>query len=164
MAEMITFTIDRFKFNYRIVGVAVHHAHVLLQRSKADTHWALPGGRAEFFEDSTATLRREMDEELHVAAVVDRLIWIVENFYTNQGKSVHELALYYEMHFPKQAALYEFTKPFIGNENGEHLIFQWHPLDRLHTISVLPTFLQQGLHAIPTTTEHIIISQFQEKN
>ncbi|MBN2011179.1 NUDIX hydrolase [candidate division KSB1 bacterium] len=164
MGDMIEFKCNNVLFKYRIVGIALHNDRVLLQKSKLDTHWALPGGRAEMFEDSIATLKREMLEELKVEVSVGRLIWIVENFYEYTGQLVHEVALYYLIHFPPESALYQLDTPLITQDNGYELTFQWHPIGTIEQLYLLPEFLQRSLKSIPMGTEHVVVSDFQEKN
>ena len=90
---MITLAHGDYSFNYRIVGVALHDGHVLLHRGESEDFWTLPGGRAELGEPAEETLRREMREELGVEVEVERLLWVVENFFSYQGRSWHELAV-----------------------------------------------------------------------
>lgn len=60
-----------------------------------DDFWTLPGGRVEFFENSDATLHRELLEELGAGAVVKRHLWYVENFFEYSGKQCHEIGNYF---------------------------------------------------------------------
>ncbi len=162
--QMIELKSNNIRFKYRVVGIAIHNDCVLLQTVKGFDFWALPGGRAEFFEDSMATLKREMKEELGVDIIVDRLIWIVENFYESNHTLIHELALYYQMSFPKDTSYYELDGPFRASDNGYEIIFQWHNIDKLSQIKLYPEFLQKSLRSMPMGTEHIIISDFQGIN
>src|SRR5262245_28429314 len=87
------------RFNYRVVGVAIHDGSVLLHRAEHESFWTLPGGRAEHGETAEQTIRREMLEEIATGVLVDRLLWVVENFFEYEGVSYHELALYFLIHF-----------------------------------------------------------------
>ncbi len=64
-----------------------------------------------------------MREELEVEVRVERLIWVVENFFEYQGMSPHELGLYFLMRFPEGSPLYGKQEPFEGDEEGIKLIF-----------------------------------------
>ncbi len=90
---MICFDQGTRRFNYRVVGVAIHDDSVLLHRAAGESFWTLPGGRAEHGETAEQTIRREMLEELETDVHVDRLLWVVENFFEYDGLSYHELAL-----------------------------------------------------------------------
>lgn len=153
---MITFEEGKVRFNYRVVGIALNGNRVLIHRAEKDDFWSLPGGRVKLLETSKDTLKREMREELGVEIHVERLIWIVENFFEYEDKSYHELALYFLMTFPHDSHLYGKSEPFVGGEEGIKLIFKWHQLDELEKISLYPAFLQKALKSIPEVTEHIV--------
>ena len=57
-------------------------------------------------EDAEKALAREMQEELGVDVCVDRLLWVVENFFNYQDNPYHELGLYFLMSIPKDAGLW----------------------------------------------------------
>ena len=157
---MITLRQGAQAFNYRVVGAVIHEGRVLLHRGESEDFWTLPGGRAELGEPATETLKREMREELEVDAQVERLLWVVENFFTCLGAEWHELAFYFLMSFPPGSDIYQRSEPFFGYEEtqpeGMTLIFEWHSLDRLDEITLLPSFLKQGLRSLPKGTEHIV--------
>ena len=157
----IAFTEGKARFNYRIVGCVLHDRRVLLHRAERDDFWALPGGRGELLEPSAETLRREMREELGVDARVERLLWVVENFFENEELAFHEVALYYLMSFPPGCPLY--GRPiFEGDEEGVRLIFQWHPVDQLEGIRLFPTFLRTALQSIPGGIVHVVHTDVDE--
>ncbi len=91
---------------------------------------------------SHQTLKREMREELGTEIHIERLLWIIENFFT-LGETYHELGLYFLITFP-------------AREQSPGLAFQWHPLSGLQNINLQPAFLRSALNAIPATTEHIV--------
>jgi ADP-ribose pyrophosphatase YjhB (NUDIX family) len=181
---MIAFDAGRVRFSFRVTGVAVRDGRVLLQHIRQpvrrqpagevalpgervpsrqveiDDFWCLPGGRAELLEPAADTLRREMREELGVAVGVERLLWVVENFFDHDGRAYHELGLYFAMALPPDAGLHARTGPFAGDEafheGGIALVFQWQPLDRLGGLALYPTFLRQALRALPATTAHLV--------
>src|SRR5262245_5201710 len=101
---MIRFDQGNRRFNYRVVGVAIHTDSVLLPRADDAPLWTLPGGRAEHGETAEQTIKREMVEELETDVHVNRLLWVVENFFEYDGLSYHELALYFLIRLPQGAA------------------------------------------------------------
>lgn len=153
---MITFAQENTRFTYRIVGVAIEDGRVLLHQAEGDDFWALPGGRAELLEPAAATLRREMREELDIEVEVVRLLWLVENFFQHQGHDHHELGLYFLMQTPAGWPHRTAVEPFIGDENGVRLVFQWFPLDKLASLRVYPSFLPEGLRNLPLTLQHVV--------
>ncbi|HET9494159.1 MAG TPA: NUDIX domain-containing protein [Chloroflexia bacterium] len=159
----ITFTTGDRAFNLRAVAVIVHNGRALLHRAVVDDFWALPGGRVELGEAAADTLRREMREEIGEEVEVGRLLWLVENFFEYMGKRWHEIAFYFEVRLPPGCPLYEATEPFSGMEDfypegsgGIELIFQWHSVDGLESVYLLPSFLRTGLRSLPEQTQYIV--------
>ncbi|HEX6292010.1 MAG TPA: NUDIX hydrolase [Herpetosiphonaceae bacterium] len=153
---MLTFDHVQGRFNYRTVGVIYHDHHVLLHRADYESFWSLPGGRVEFAESAQAALVRELREELGVAASIERLLWVVENFYEYSQQRHHEIAFYFLVSLPPNAAICRQDTPFIGDEPGVVLIFQWFPVDQLETVDLYPSFLRQALQRLPSGIEHIV--------
>jgi ADP-ribose pyrophosphatase YjhB (NUDIX family) len=152
---MIVFDQGRLRFNYRIAGVAIHKGRVLVHRGEQDDFWALPGGRGEFMERATDTLRREMHEEIDVVVGIGRLLWVVEDFFEFQERSFHELALYFLMTLPMDCPLLAQDR-FYGVEERNRLIFEWHNLDELPALKLYPAFLRTGLQKLPQTPRHVV--------
>lgn len=154
---MITFREGRHTFVYRVVGIALDGGRVLLHKVEGQDFWSLPGGRGEFLETSADTLRREMREELDCAVRVERLVWVVENFYADDTRSYHELGFYYQMTLPPDSPLGQGDGPFARRElTGEPLIFRWFPLAKVGHLPLYPTFLRSGLQALPGTVTHVV--------
>jgi 8-oxo-dGTP pyrophosphatase MutT (NUDIX family) len=153
---LITYRTSDKRFNYRVAGVAIHNSSVLLQGEEQGTNWVLPGGRAELLEPSQETLKREMREELGVEIRVERLLWVVENFFRADGISCHELGFYFQITLLDAPHLMESHLPFPGIEEGLPLVFQWFPLEEIGNVPFYPLVLKRALQAIPTTTEHIV--------
>ena len=143
-------------FNFRVAGVALDGDQVMLHRAEMDDFWALPGGRVRPTETSEQALVREMQEELDVTVRVERLLWIVENFFEYDSQRYQELGLYFLMAFPEDSGLYEKRDVYEGREEGLKLFFQWYPLDTLDQIRILPSFLSTGLRSIPDAPTHIV--------
>lgn len=153
---MITLTRDDIRFTFRVVGVAIHEGRVLLHQAEGDDFWALPGGRAELLEPAPETLRREMVEELNAEVEVDRLLWVVENFFLHQGLRHHELGMYFLMHFAPSSPVLRHQGPFDGYEGHTRLFCQWFPVADLAQMRVYPSFLRQELRNPPATTQHVV--------
>jgi ADP-ribose pyrophosphatase YjhB (NUDIX family) len=153
---MITFGIGSMRFIYRVVGVALDQDRVLLHRAENEDFWTMPGGRCELLEPATDTLKREMLEELEAEVTVGRLLWVMENFFEYEGRSCHELALYFLMSLPPDSPLTGRTEPFLGDEEGTRLIFRWIPLDELEDLIILPSFLKTALKSPPEAITHLV--------
>lgn len=160
---MITFKHGAKRFTYRIAAVIENQGKILLQRSDKDTFWALPGGHAELMETAQETLQREMREELGAEIQIDRLLWVVENFFTDQKHTVHELGLYFLSHLPADSPYLNSDGPFECLENADptrqvKITFQWVPRQAaiLTQLPVLPEFLQTRLEHLPSEVEQIL--------
>lgn len=155
--SMLTFDRDGARFTYRVVAVVLDGDRVLLHRAERDDFWALPGGRAELLEPAATGLRREMREELGVEVRVGRLLYVAENFFAHAGKAWHELGLYFLVNLPPDSSLLGRAEPFDGwEEGGIRLIFRWFPLDELPRARLYPSFLREGLRALPAVPTHIV--------
>ncbi len=153
---MLSFRDGEKCFNYRVVGVALQGDSILLHKEDREDFWSLPGGRGEWFEHSTDTLKREMLEEIGVEVEVGPLVWVVENFYTYDGQKRHELALYYQMFLPKGNRYMSTTGPLAGIEEGTPMTFRWFQLDELDSLVLHPSFLQEALRSPLDETRHIV--------
>jgi ADP-ribose pyrophosphatase YjhB (NUDIX family) len=154
---MIRFDQGHRRFNYRVVGVAVHSDSVLLHRADHEPFWTLPGGRAEHGETATETIRREMREELATDIEIVRLLWLVENFFDYEGLTYHEIALYFLIQFPPDSRPLS-VNAFDSVDGDVPLRFQWFPIQReaLERLPLLPAFLPEGLTDLPLSIVHIV--------
>ena len=69
------------RFGYRVSALAARDGYVLLHRSELDDFWSLAGGGCEMLESSEVALREEMGIDVRV----ERLLWVVENFFGRDG-------------------------------------------------------------------------------
>jgi len=143
-------------FQCRVAGVAVEGARVLLHHAAFEDFWTFPGGRAELGEPLAEGLRREMREELDTEVTVERLLWVVENFFTYAGKRYHELGFYFLMTLPLGSPLLAATAPLVREADDTHLIFQWHARDALEGVRLFPACLRHALRALPDSPCHVV--------
>jgi ADP-ribose pyrophosphatase YjhB (NUDIX family) len=154
---MISLRHDGWQFDLRAAAIAIHHDHVLLHRAETDDFWAMPGGRVELGEKAEDAVVREMREETAMTVTVERLVWVVENFFALAGRRHHELGFYYLVALPPDIAKLNLSEQFFGyEEGGPRLIFQWFPINTLSEIRLYPSFLQTGLGSIPGSISHIV--------
>jgi ADP-ribose pyrophosphatase YjhB (NUDIX family) len=146
------------RFNYRVVGVAVHEHAVLLHQAEGDEFWTFPGGRAEIGEPAEQTLQREMREEIATEVEVVRLLWFVENFFTYADMRYHEIALYFLMRLPATSKYLVQPDSFEGEDGETKLIFRWFPqqAEVLSSLPLLPSFLQTAVQELPESVRHIV--------
>lgn len=153
--EMDTvFKTDNGVFNYRVAGVWIEKDAVLLHKNINDNHWALPGGRVSMMEESKVAVEREFLEELGIQMKTEKFLWSTENFFTHQEEKIHEIGFYYLVS-PIETYPYN-PEPFFGIE-GERLIYQWIPFEKLEDVSLQPAFLKEALMNVSKKTRHIAI-------
>ena len=152
---MLTFRSHDGVFNYRVAAVLMRPDTVLIQRAPDDDFWALPGGRVEFGETSSDALVRELREEIGICVEVQRLLWLVENFFATPGEPYHEISLYYSVRaLDPLPTGPEF--PGLTEDRQPPLVFRWQALETLAEIRLFPTFLAGGLRDLPTEIAHIV--------
>jgi len=153
---MITFKSNGIRFTYRVGGTIIQNEHVLCQSVPDEGFFFLPGGRAELGESASVSIVREMQEELGVPMNIERLLYVVENFFTESVDSSHELGLYFLMNVPDDSYLNKSLEPFERvDEADNHLLFEWLPLAELETLTLYPSVFQKALQKIPETTMHL---------
>jgi ADP-ribose pyrophosphatase YjhB (NUDIX family) len=163
---MITFKPADIRFTYRVGGILIHHEQVLCQAAYKEGYWFLPGGRAELGESASVTLLREMQEELGVVMKIERLLYVVENFFTDPNDAWHELGLYFLMTAPADSYLYQSLETITHvDEAGNHLRFDWLPIAHLEEFPLYPPFFQKALQETPEHTVHFEVhrSRFDSK-
>jgi ADP-ribose pyrophosphatase YjhB (NUDIX family) len=143
------------RFNCRSVAVIIEKEKVLLHRVQGNTYWSLPGGRVEMHESSNDTVAREMSEELEVVVTVDRPLWIVENFFNNYNRRLHEVAFYFLVKLPHDNP-YAGVETFERMDDLTELHFRWCEIRDLRNVDLFPTFLRTSLLQLPGSVQHII--------
>jgi ADP-ribose pyrophosphatase YjhB (NUDIX family) len=156
MDHLITFDRADIRFSFRAVGIALHAGRVLLHRAVQDDFWALPGGRGELLETARDTIVREMCEELGETVAVERLVWVVENFFEYSDVRHHQLAFYWRIAFPADSPVYQRTAPWQRSADETELIFEWFPVAALERVRLFPTFLRHGLQHLPDQIVHLV--------
>ncbi|MES5100925.1 NUDIX hydrolase [Agrobacterium sp. BA1120] len=152
-------------FSFRVAGLVFHDGHLLVNRGTTDRYWALPGGRAEIGESSEETLLREIEEELHVKARIERLLWSAENFFSYGDYQAHELAFYYLIHL-EQAFPFHETEIVHRIVDGVDVEFRWLPatVSALMEHDLRPAFIAERINALPQRHEHLIVREGSPRN
>lgn len=152
---MITFDRGSSRFNFRSVAVFISEGHVLLHKMESDSFWSLPGGRVEFFEFSSETVVREMEEELGIKVSVIRPLWHMEQHFEYENKQYYEIGNYYLTEPAEPNTLPGVSETFEGIEDTGKLIFKWFRIEDLDDIVIKPELLTEKLKSLPETPEFI---------
>ncbi|MCM3719568.1 NUDIX hydrolase [Fictibacillus phosphorivorans] len=149
------FHVEHQVFNYRVAGVFIQEGHVLIHRSKNETHWSLPGGRVKVGEDARSSLKREMLEELAIDVEVRDHISTVENFFTYNGKDFHEVGLYFLIKARDPFSLYKGEE--FSVEEAERLVFKWVSIEELGSYKLYPEFIKNKVMKGPLESEYAFV-------
>ena len=144
------------RFTVRAAGVCVRDEHVLLQTEDLIDFWVLPGGRNEMGERTADTVQRELWEETGLAVTVGDLLWVMENYFTYEGKAFHEIAFYYQMTLPETLSPPHLQPEFTGVEGDKSLTFRWVPLADVANVRLFPAYFRNALHKLPTSPVHVV--------
>lgn len=144
------------RFTVRAAGVCVRDDHALLQTEEAMDFWVLPGGRCEFGEPTADAVQREIWEETGLEVTVGDLLWVIENFFSYEGKVFHSIEFYYRMTLPETFPSPQDQPEFIGQEGDKPLTFRWFPVAEVEELRLFPTYFRRALRELPTSPVHVV--------
>lgn len=156
MNDMLIVQKEGMKFFYRAVAVIIDPVRdrILLHRVGNNPYWSLPGGRVEMMESAQEAVIREVQEELGVTTSVQRLLWVIENFFVYNSVKQHELGMYFLLQANDE--LTDRGNSFTSHEEKTTLSFQWFDRSKVSEIDLYPRFLRQALLDLPQTPQYII--------
>lgn len=156
----LTFKTPEGNFNHRTVGLFIHDGKVLTMQDEKLSYAYLPGGRISLNESSKDAILREMREELETEVTIERLLWIVESFFTESktGKRFHEAAFYYLLK-PSDDLLQRGESFELWEEGKHHFVFRWVSFEELKTLDFQPALLKERFADLPEQIEHVIMTE-----
>jgi 8-oxo-dGTP pyrophosphatase MutT (NUDIX family) len=120
--------------NYiRVIAICVfRHDDKILVFEAYDTIDKKPfyrplGGAVEFGETTKTAIKREIHEEIGLEATDLKLLGILENIFTNEGKPGHEIVYVYDGRFTDVSVYGQAS--FTVQEETETLTARWYKLD-----------------------------------
>lgn len=158
---MISVDLQGQRFQVRAAAVVLHAGHLLVHRAPGDDYWALPGGRVEVGEAASATIVREMREELGEEVECGQLLHVAENFFDLAGRRNHEIGFYFRVSLPGTSSYFDKSLRFGGIEKDLNLEFRWFALAELAAINLRPTFLRDSLVANPPVFSHEVQREYE---
>jgi ADP-ribose pyrophosphatase YjhB (NUDIX family) len=158
---MISVHLRGQRFQVRAAAVVIHDGQVFLHRALGDEYWAMPGGRVEVGEDSSAAVVREMLEELGEEVECGPLLHVAENFFDLAGQRNHEIGFYFFVSLAKTSRHLGKTQSYRGIESHLKLEYRWFPISELASVNLRPTFLQASLAANPLVFSHAIQREYE---
>jgi len=149
MTPDINVSLGRHVFMLRVAAIVLRENRVLTCRFEDEAWCFLPGGRVGAGEPTARALRREIAEELDATCEVERPVFLLENFFTLDGKSFHELGVYYLARLPE-------LLPASVVDGGRTLFFEWVQLCELTDRNLQPAVLRKLLAHPPAQLTHIV--------
>lgn len=140
----ITVDVGDYKLNVRAAGIIIHNNKVLVHRNINSDHYALVGGRVEIGEDSEATIKREIQEELGKDIEITGYVSTIENFFERKDLRYHEILFVYQVEFTdEEDKKIEYTLENI--EGKDYLKYEWLELDKIDQYPLVPKVMKNIL-------------------
>ncbi len=140
------------RFHYRVGALIVRAGQLLAVTNDAADYFYSVGGCVRAGETSEHAVIREVYEETGTPLAVERLAFVVENFFVAQGERYHEISLYYQMTVPDS-----FVPCCRSNSpDGVAERLQWLPLAEMERIDFRPAALKLRLMRPIGCVEHIV--------
>ena len=152
-SEMIMSTGGGLTFMYRVGGIAVRDAHLLVEHNTTHGFCFVPGGRVEYGENASQALAREVREELGEEVKIGRLLLVADNLFDVDGDRFQEITRYFLSEVAPGSTVMERDGTFEGGELGT--IFEWAALDEVEQVNLVPPFLRKLARDPPTCPDYI---------
>ena len=146
----ISYIVGQEKFNLRVCAIILSEGRILALRDERSPYCYLPGGRVRLGERAEDALLRELEEELLIRARLERPLWLVQSFFTEDvdGLRYHELCLYF-LTDVSGTGLEARGERFTLQE-GRHIHeFEWLPFAQLRDAYFYPVFLRTEIFRLP---------------
>ena len=140
----ITIDVEEYKLNVRAAGIIIHNNKILTHRNTKSDHYALIGGRVEIGEDSEATLKREIMEEMGKEIEITGYISTIENFFEMDSQKYHEIMFVHKAEF-KNEKDQEIEETIKNIEGKDYLVYEWIPLEKIDEYPIKPEVVKEIL-------------------
>lgn len=160
MERNCAFTEELRKFRYRAAGIIIEDGCVLMVTNDSADYYYSIGGAVHMGETAEEAVLREVFEEAKVVCEIDRLLFINENFFFENGIENHEISFYYLIKPVDRSLIYKSS-----NSCGFDEYLCWIPISDLPDITAFPSFFKTELINLPENPVYIITdSRFTNKS
>lgn len=155
MEQDIKFSTNNYKFKFRVAGLLIIDNKLLVVKMNDNDFFCLPGGHAKLMENTNESILREFKEETKIEVIVDRLLFITENFFDGKLGSFHELGFYYLLKAKDNVNLKDFSLIEKDEELDLKLEFKWINIDELDNFK--PEFIKDEIKNLSNDIKHFTI-------
>lgn len=140
----ITIEVQDYILNVRAAAVIIHNDRILVHKNTHSNHYALLGGRVELGEDSIATVKREIKEEMGKEIEIIDYIATIENFFIMNEKKYHEIEFVYLAEFKEEKD--KLIQDTIKNIEGkDYLQYEWIERNQIDQVPLMPEKIKSVL-------------------
>ena len=137
--------------HFRVAGILIRNNKLFVQKDN-DNVFAIPGGHVSFGETSENALIREFKEEIGVDILINRLVWVEENFWEWGKKKAHNISFYYLVSLKNDKDISDtFSKPIKDNSD---ILLSWLDFNEMKNATVYPEFVKEKIENISDNIEH----------
>jgi ADP-ribose pyrophosphatase YjhB (NUDIX family) len=112
-------------------------------------------------EAASATIVREMKEELGEDVECGRLLHVAENFFDLGGRRNHEIGFYFLVSLAETSGHLDKARAHGGIESHLNLEFRWFALADVASVDLRPTLLQASLATDPLVFSHAVQREYE---
>lgn len=155
---------DGLWFRYRAAAVILRGDHVLVAANDEAPYFYSVGGGVRHGETAAEAAAREVWEETGVRMSVSRLLFIHENFFTDDhpslvGRQCHEVAFYFLMDYDGVSPIHGADAP---DARAEERV-EWVRIDDIGTtVRVYPTFFRTHLRDLPDAPRMVVTREEEQ--
>ena len=151
MEHNCAFQDGKYKFRYRAAAVIICNNRILMVTANNVDYYYSIGGAVHLGERAEDAVVREVYEEAGIHCEIERLLFIHENFFAENGFDNHEIAFYFLIK-PINLKSIKMT----SNSCGFQEYLKWIPLNDLPNLKTYPVFFKDELATLPTIPKHLI--------
>lgn len=154
MEHNCAFQDGHMKFRYRAAAVIIENENVLMVTSDTSDYYYSIGGAVHLGEKAEEAALREVFEEAGIQCEIERLLFIHENFFIENGFENHEISFYFLM----KPVDCKSVKPE-SNSCGYNEYLHWIPIKDLANYKAFPSFFKNELPNISNAVKHIVTDE-----
>lgn len=130
-------------------ALVIKNRRILVCQTIGKDYFFLPGGHVEFGESVQEAIRRELYEETGAILKVAQFIGAVENIFTQEGKSRHEVSVVFHA---------DIDSDNISSRES-HIQFFWFTMEEFLRRKVAPPALKDAIIAWTAEKEPFFIEE-----